>query len=321
MREPMPRVIVIGSSNTDMTVRLPSLPAPGQTLLGDAFATSPGGKGANQAVAARRAGAEVMFVTAVGDDALGQASIERYAREGISVDQVRVVAGVPSGVALIFVSNDGENMIGVAPGANQRLSPEDIERLPGAVFREGDVLLVGLEIPVPTAIRAMARGSAEGMTVVLNPAPAPSLPPHAVRELLSAADVLTPNRVEALVLAGMDGATNIDIARCSRRLLELGASAVVITLGSEGCLVDSGGEIHRIGAPRVEAVDTVGAGDAFSGALATALAEHIPLPRAAVWASAAAALAVTKPGAQSALPYRAEIDSLAQSESVEIFNA
>jgi ribokinase len=321
MREPMPRVVVIGSSNTDMTVRLPSLPAPGQTLLGDAFATSPGGKGANQAVAARRAGAEVVFVTAVGDDALGQASIERYSREGISVDHVRVVAGVPSGVALIFVSKDGENMIGVAPGANQKLSPEDIDQLPASVFHDGDVLLVGLEIPIPTAIRAMARGRAAGMTVVLNPAPAPSLPQGDVRELLSAADVLTPNRVEALVLSGMNGSASSDISRCSRRLLELGPRAVVITLGSEGCLVDSGGEIHRIGAPRVEAVDTVGAGDAFSGALATALAEHIPLARAAVWASAAAALAVTKPGAQSALPYRAEIDSLAQAESVEFLPA
>jgi ribokinase len=316
MRDLMPRVVVIGSSNTDMTVRLPSLPARGQTLLGEAFATSPGGKGANQAVAARRAGAEVVFVTAVGDDALGQSAIERYAAEGISVDHVRAVPGVPSGVALIFVSNDGENMIGVAPGANQSLSPEDIQRLPSSVFRNGDVLLVGLEIPIPTAIRAMARGRSAGMTVVLNPAPAPSLPPDDVRELLSAADVVTPNRVEALVLAGMRGSTGIDISGCSRRLLEVGPRAVVITLGSEGCLVNSGGEIHRIGAPRVEAVDTVGAGDAFSGALATALAEHIPLHRAALWASAAAALAVTKQGAQSALPYRAEIDSLADSQAV-----
>ena len=224
--------------------------------------------------------------------------------------------GVPSGVALIFVSKDGENMIGVAPGANQKLSPEDIERLPATVFRHGDVLLVGLEIPIPTAIRAMARGRAAGMAVVLNPAPAPSLPPEDVRELLSAADVMTPNRVEALVLAGMQDSASIDISGCSGRLLELGPRAVVITLGSEGCLVNSGGEIHRLGAPRVEAVDTVGAGDAFSGALATALAEQVPLPRAAAWASAAAALAVTKPGAQSALPYRAEIDSLAQAESV-----
>jgi ribokinase len=298
-----------------MTVRLPSLPAPGQTLLGDAFATSPGGKGANQAVAARRAGAEVVFVSAVGDDALGQASIERYTREGINVDHVRVVAGVPSGVALIFVSEGGENMIGVAPGANQRLSPDDIERLPATVFRQGDVLLVGLEIPIPTAIRAMARGRAAGMTVVLNPAPAPSLPTEQVRAMLSEANVITPNRLEAMALAETDGSASIDISRCSRRLLDFGPRAVVVTLGSEGCLVDTGVEIHRLGAPRVEAVDTVGAGDAFSGALATALAEQIPLPRAAAWASAAAALAVTKPGAQAALPHRAEIDSLAQAAS------
>src|SRR5690349_18316756 len=172
---PMARVIVFGSSNTDMTVRLPSLPLPGQTLLGSSFLTSPGGKGANQAVAARRAGAEVVFVTAVGDDDLGERSLDLYRREGIQVDHVRVVSGVSSGVALIFVGADGENMIGVAPGANQDLTPADVDRLPDSLFRPGDVLLAGLEIPVGTAIRAMRRGKAAGMAVLLNPAPAPLL--------------------------------------------------------------------------------------------------------------------------------------------------
>ena len=169
----MRRVVVVGSSNTDMTVRVPVLPAAGQTVLGDSFVTTPGGKGANQAVAARRAGAEVVFVAAVGDDDLGRQAVERYRREGINVDHIRTVEEVSSGVALIFVSHDGENMIGVASGANQRLNPTDIDRLPDSLFRAGDLLLAGLEIPIPTAIRAMRRGKSSGMTVILNPAPLP----------------------------------------------------------------------------------------------------------------------------------------------------
>src|SRR5262249_25945479 len=153
-------------------LRVPSLPAAGQTVLGDSFVISPGGKGANQAVAARRAGAEVLFVTAVGDDDFGRRSLALYRQEGINVDHVPIVQGVPSGVALIFVSHDGENMIGVASGANGDLSPVDIDRLPDSVFCPGDFLLAGLEIPIPTAIRAMRRGKQSGSTVILNPAPA-----------------------------------------------------------------------------------------------------------------------------------------------------
>jgi ribokinase len=306
----MRRVIVVGSSNTDMTVRVPALPAAGQTILGDSFATTPGGKGANQAVAARRAGAEVVLVAAVGDDDLGRQAIERYRREGINVDYVRTVEGVSSGVALIFVSHDGDNMIGVASGANERLSPSDIDRLPEALFRPGEILLAGLEIPIPTAIRAMRRGKANGMTVILNPAPAPSLSAHEVKVLLSEADIITPNRVEAIMLAGIRQGEKPEPASCARRLLELGPRAVVITIGSEGCLVAHDQEIHHVASPRVQAVDTVGAGDAFNGALAVALAERRPLVEAAAWAVKAAALAVTRPGAQSALPFRDQIDGL-----------
>src|SRR5262245_43530562 len=144
----MPRIVVVGSSNTDMTVRLPRLPAPGQTVLGSGFATTPGGKGANQAVAARRAGGEVVFITAVGSDDLGKDALEGYRNEGIDVAHAHVSSGVPSGVALIFVADDGENMIGVASGANQTLDARQIERLPDSIFRAGDVLLTGLEIPV-----------------------------------------------------------------------------------------------------------------------------------------------------------------------------
>jgi ribokinase len=303
----MPRVVVCGSSNTDMTVRMPDLPAAGQTVLGDSFAVSPGGKGANQAVAARRAGGEVVFVAAVGDDDLGRQALRLYREEGIDIKYVKVVPGTASGVALIFVGRGGENMIAVAPGANQALGPPDIDRLPDMLFRAGDILLAGLEIPFPTAIRAMRRGKTAGMMVVLNPAPAPALTRSEVEALLSVADVVTPNRVEALMLAGQDGG-RLDPAACARRLLALGPRAVVITLGADGCLVAEGDAFQSVPAPKVEAVDTVGAGDAFNGALAVALGEGLQLVQAARRAVVAAALATTCPGAQSALPHRDEIE-------------
>jgi ribokinase len=309
----MPRVVVFGSSNTDMTVRLPRLPAPGQTVLGSTFLTTPGGKGANQAVAARRAGGEVVFITAVGDDDLGRQALEGYRREGIDVDHARVVDGVASGVALIFVGEDGENMIGVAPGANHRLTPEDVDRLPDSVFRKEDVLLVSLEVPIETAIRAIRRGFDAGMFTILNPAPAPAISESGVRELLKDVVVLTPNRVEAMALAGIPPDTPVepDWGECGLRLNGMGAACSIITLGSHGCQIVAAKPLRPIPSPRVEAVDTVGAGDAFNGALAVALAEGRFTDDAAAWACAAAALAVTRPGAQAALPSRAAIDQVA----------
>jgi ribokinase len=311
----MPRVVVFGSSNTDLTVRLPRLPSPGQTVLGHSFLTTPGGKGANQAVAARRAGAEVVFVTAVGEDAMGREALALYRREGIDVETARVVPNTPSGVALIYVADDGENMIGVAPGANHRLTPEDVDGLPDSVFRRDDVLLVSLEIPIETAIRAIRRGVDAGMFTVLNPAPAPALPESGVRELLEYVMAVTPNRAEAMALVGVPPETPVepDWGECGIRLSELGAASVIITLGSRGCrIVTALTPSPPIPAPRVEAVDTVGAGDAFNGALAVALAEGRHVDEAAAWACAAAALAVTRPGAQAALPYRDAIDEFAR---------
>lgn len=309
----MAKVVVFGSSNTDMTVRLPRLPWPGQTVLGSTFATTPGGKGANQAVAARRAGGEVVFVTAVGADDLGQRALDLYRRQGIDIRHARIYDGASSGVALIFVDDDGENMIGVASGANHKLDPDDVDRLPESVFRAGDVLLAGLEIPVETAARAIERGSRAGMRVILNPAPVPRGADFATPGLLALVDVLTPNRLEALALAGIDANTvpEPDWNECADRLLQAGARAVVITLGAQGCLVAAGASKLQVAAPRVEAIDTVGAGDAFNGALAVALGENRSLEEAAAWAAAAAALAVTQPGAQAALPFREAIDRLA----------
>jgi ribokinase len=317
----MVRIVVLGSSNTDMIVRLDRLPVSGETRLGGAFETSPGGKGANQAVAARRAGAEVMFLTAVGDDDLGRAALERYRSEGLDVRWARMISEVPSGVALIFVGEGGANMIGVAPGANAHLQVSDIDRLPTSLFGPAAVFLASLEVPLPTVVRGLERARAGGMLTVLNPAPVDRaiLEPDVLRLI----DVLTPNFEEARALVLAEGTppalagprdpeAELSAAlEAGRWLRGLGVPRVVITLGALGCLASTEDAEVLVSAPEVEAVDTVGAGDAFNGALAVALAEGRPLAGAAVLASAAGALAVTRHGAQAASPHRSAIDRLA----------
>ena len=308
----MARVIVVGSSNTDMTVRLPSLPRPGETVLGGTFAVSAGGKGANQAVAARRAGGDVVFITAVGDDDLGRRALVGYRQEGIDVSYIKVVPGVASGVALIYVGEAGENMIGVASGANLELKGEDIDALPDSLFQPGDVLLISMEIPAETAVRAMERGKREGMSVVINPAPSTHLDSATIIRMLSTATMITPNEGEALEMLRKTDPGSADGTRCFESLQDLGSATVGMTMGSRGCRVATRDGLDEIVLPpRVDAVDTVGAGDTFNGALAVALAEGRPLLDAVRWASAAAALAVTRPGAQAACPTRDEIDRLA----------
>ena len=306
------RVVVLGSSNTDMTVRLPRLPARGQTMLGGAFLIGPGGKGANQAVAARRAGAEVVFLTAVGDDDFGRRALDGYRREGIDVRHVRVLEGAPSGVALIFVDESGENMIGVAPGANALLTPEDVDRLPDSVFKGPGVFLASLEVPLATAAQGLRRAKAGGMIAVLNPAPVDYGLIADDADILPLTDVLTPNHDEALALAGVCLDTPMEALGAALAIRDFfGARDVIVTRGAEGCLVLSGADTFAVPAYPAEVVDTVGAGDAYNGALAVALAEGRPLLDAAVWAALAASLAVARPGAQAGLPFRAEIDRLA----------
>ncbi len=308
----MPRVVVIGSINTDMTVRVPRLPAPGRTVLGGEFASTPGGKGANQAMAALRAGATVRLIAAVGDDALGRASIARYRDQGLEVEHIRVVPAVASGVALIYVADDGENMIAVAPGANASLSPQDIADLPDRVLSSDGVLLMSLEIPLETARAAMIRGRNAGMTVILNPAPVAAARVAETSALLELADFATPNRDEARALVGLAEGALLDPREVADRLLAQGPRGVVVTRGSQGCLVAEPGACRRLKAVKVPVVDTVGAGDAYTGALSVAIAEGKSLVDAAIWASQAASLAVTRPGAQAALPIRSEIDRLAE---------
>ncbi|HWE37000.1 MAG TPA: ribokinase [Isosphaeraceae bacterium] len=304
----MPRVVVLGSSGYDLTIRLPRLPRPGETLLGGELLRGPGGKGANQAIAARRAGAEVVFLTAFGDDDFGRLIAGNDRAEGLDLGFARVVGETANQVALIFVGDDGQNAIGVAPGASARLGPEVVDALPEHVFRDGGVFLACLEVPLATVRRGLERARGAGMVTILNPAPAD----RSVREvdLLRLVDLLTPNQEEAQVLTGLPAGTPDEAARAARALRECGAAGVVLTMGEAGCLVESAEGTALVPAPRVAAVDTVGAGDAFNGALAVALAEGRPLAEAAAFATAAGSWAVTKPGAQGALPTRAEIERL-----------
>jgi ribokinase len=309
------RLLVLGSSNTDLTVRLPHLPAAGQTVLGGSLDEGPGGKGANQAVAAARAGAQVVFITTVGDDAFGRHALDAYRREGIDVAHARTVKRVASGVALIFVSELGDNMIGVAPGANAHLAPDHINGLPDEIFTADRLLLVaGLEIPLETVAQAVRRARRTGMIVVLNPAPVHTGLIEA--GILDAIDVITPNRIELGQITGLPTEGSANLMSASQALLERGPRGIVVTLGSEGCLVLDQRTKELIPSHPVVAVDTVGAGDAFSGALAVALAEGHSLQEAAAWAGSAAALTVTQPGAQGALPRRVEIDRMAGRDRV-----
>ena len=299
------RIVVVGSSNTDMVVRVSTLPRPGETVIGGEFFTARGGKGANQAVAAARAGGSVTLVACLGDDALGDETLAALAAEGIAVDRVRRVPHTRSGVALILVDERGENSIAVAPGANARLAPEQVAQC-SELLSPDDVLLVQLETPLDSVLAAARAASRAGARLILNPAPARELP----RELRALVSVLTPNESEAARLAGVPtgGAPELDAAATA--LLHRGVGSVVITLGPGGAYVATTEQRETIPTYPVKARDTTGAGDVFNGALAVALAERMPLAHAVRFANAAAALSVTRDGAQQAAPYRAEILAL-----------
>lgn len=298
------QVIVVGSVNTDLVIRVPRLPRPGETVLGGEFFETAGGKGANQAVAAARLAREpVAFVAAVGDDPFGRRSLDNLRRENLILDAVKVVDGMPSGVAQIVVDDRGENAIAVASGANAALRPQDIDSLPQDLFASARVFLTCLETPLDTVARGLERAKRSGLVTILNPAPAGSLGGRL--DLLELVDVLTPNELEAAELAGGD--SGADPMILARRLRQCGARDCVITLGHQGCLV-AADRIESIAGIKVIAVDSTAAGDAFNGALAVALAEGRSLADAARWANRAAAIAVTRRGAQPSLPTREELD-------------
>ena len=304
-----PRITVVGSLNTDLVIRAPHLPSVGETVTGGEFATFPGGKGANPAVAAARLGARVAMVGCVGGDDFGRRLTDGLRQDGVDVTHVRVDAESASGTALITVDPQGQNTIVVAPGGNRRLTPEDVARAE-ALIAESSVLLVQLEVPMDAVLAAARLAYARGVRVVLDPAPAPRQPLPA--ELYRLVDVLTPNEGEAAALSAVtvtdEGAAGIAAAH----LLRAGTRAVVIKLGARGAFVHDGTRSEMVPGIRVDAVDTTAAGDAFAGALAVGLAEGKDLIDAVHFANAAGALSVTRRGAQPSMPFRAEVEAFAQ---------
>ena len=303
----MKRILVVGSSNTDLIIRVPRLPRPGETVLGGEFSTAAGGKGANQAVAAARAGGRVTFVARIGADGFGDRALANIESNGIDARFVLRNEGAPSGIALITVDERGENSISVASGANALLAAADIERA-GEAFAAADILLLQLESPLDAVAAAVREARKRGVPVVLNPAPARDLDD----DLLRLVAVLTPNEHEAGLLAGIAVKDERSARDAARRLRDRGPATVVVTLGERGVYAVAPGFEAHVPAFKVEPVDTTAAGDVFNGALAVALAETLPLPEALRFAQAAAAISVTRPGAQPSAPTRAEIEAFAR---------
>jgi ribokinase len=298
-----PRILVVGSSNTDMVVKVPRIPRPGETVLSSGFSMSAGGKGANQAVAAARAGADVAFIARVGNDAFGKQAIASFRRDGIRTQFIFSDKRHPSGVALISVAASGQNSIAVAPGANGRLSPADLRHARSA-FASADMLVVQLETPLGTVMAAVRLAVQYHVPVILNPAPARPLP----KALLRNVTILTPNESEAELLTGTKVTNDTTAARAATKLHKLGVKTVIITLGARGAFVsERDGNSWRIPGLRVKVVDTTAAGDVFNGALAVALAEGRRLDEAVRFACAAAALSVGCEGAQASAPARRRI--------------
>lgn len=300
-----PRIVVLGSSNTDMIIRLDRLPQPGETILGGQFATAAGGKGANQAVGAARAGGEVTFIARVGQDMFADEALGGFQRDGINVEFIQRDPVAPSGVALIFVAKDGENCIAVASGANARLSPADVKKAKAAITK-ATALVMQLETPLKTVQAAAGLATRAGVRVFLNPAPAQELPD----DLLKLVSILTPNETEAELLTGIKVADEAGAADATDRLLAKGVETVILTLGARGAFVATKDRKQLVPGFKVTAVDTVAAGDIFNGALAVALGEGRALLDATRFANAAAAISITRSGAQPSAPIRREIERL-----------
>ena len=311
----MAKIVVVGSFNMDLVVRLPTIPRPGETLLGGVFATYPGGKGSNQAVAAARLGGEVTMIGRVGADVFGDQLLSLARSEGIDTRFVGIDPHKATGVALIEVDAQGQNSIAVASGANFTLTAADVASA-FAHLERVDLLVMPLETPIDTIVTAAELARKAGAQVVLNPAPAQHLSP----ELLKNVDILIPNEHEAAFMAGIEIRSSQDAHQAAAHLLRSGPRSVIITMGRHGALIAEAAQPESVytqtSAFSVKAVDTTAAGDAFVGALAVALGEGLSLTDAARFASAAAAISVTQVGAQPSLPTRAEVREFLHARSV-----
>jgi ribokinase len=298
------KIIVIGSSNTDMVIQSPKLPLPGETILGGQFFMFPGGKGANQAVAATRLGGSVTFIARIGDDIFGKQAVAQFQKEGIQTRFVSTDPEQPSGVALIMVDNKGENSIAVAPGANALLSEADIDRA-SSELTAAKVGLLQLEIPLETVVCSINRLYNAGTKVILNPAPARPLP----AEIYPNIYIITPNETEAELLTGIHVSDIPTATQAAQILRKKGVKHVVLTLGAKGAFVCSEDFTGLVPAPIVEAIDTTAAGDVFNGALAVAVGQDMALKEAVGFACRAAGISVTRMGAQASAPYLNELYS------------
>ena len=296
------KIIVVGSSNTDMVVQVPHIPAPGETVMGSELLTIQGGKGANQAVGAARAGGDVVFIACVSDDTFGTDSIENYKKDNIDTSFIKVEPGMHSGVALINVAEDGENSIAVAPGANSYLLPEDIMKAKDA-FSGAGAVLVQLEIPLETVAAVAILAEEMKIPMILNPAPGAKLP----EDILKRISIITPNETEAALLTGTREVNDDTIPVMAKKLYDLGIETVILTLGSRGVYLLSSEFRGMIPGYSVKAVDTTAAGDVFNGALATALSGNKTVRQAIDFAQRAAAISVTRMGAQPSAPPLEEI--------------
>lgn len=298
----MGKIVVIGSTNTDMVVKSKKIPSPGETILGGTFLMNPGGKGANQAVAAARLNGNVTFVTKTGNDLFGEQARHIFDFEGIDTRYIVSDPRNPSGIALIMVDQDGENCIVVAPGSNGTLSAYDIDE---QVYGNdpSDVYLLQLEIPVSTVEFVAQKVSQKGNRIILNPAPARQLSD----DLLQCVNIITPNEVEAEILTGIKVSDTASAHMAAEKLRDKGVQTVVITMGAAGAFLLTDGISRLIPVIPVRAVDTTAAGDVFNGALAVAIAEGISIEEAIVMANKAASISVTRMGAQASAPYRKEL--------------
>jgi ribokinase len=303
----LPHIVVVGSLNMDLVVEVPAIPLPGETVLGKKFGTFPGGKGANQAVAAARLGAQVSMIGRVGKDGFGDQLLASMRADGIDVTHVGRDETAATGVAMIVVDQQGQNSIAVASGANFCLTADHVRRA-WAALGEVDLLVMPLETPLETIETAVQLARQAGTTVILNPAPAQTLP----EQLLAGVDVLVPNELEAAQLTGMPADTPEASREAARQLLALGVGHVVLTLGSRGALVlqGAGEAFTQIPGREVEVLDTTAAGDAFMGGLAVALGEGKLLVEAVKFANAVGALAVTRQGAQPGMPLRKDVEEI-----------